>query len=124
MAGRKPRNWWLKLADALRGWRSAWTSEVNLRLHTIAAVLALTLAVALGCETWEWVTLFLTLGLVIGMELLNTAIERMFHALDEEQQQRVSGCLDVAAGAVLFSATMAVAVGLIVFTPKLWALVR
>lgn len=124
MAGRQSSNWWDKLADALRGWRLAWTTEINLRIQTVAAILVSALAFLLGCEPWEWVALLLTIASVLALELMNTAIERLFHALDEPQKQRVAGCLDVAAGAVLVSAAMALAVGLIVLAPKLWALVR
>lgn len=124
MAGRKSNRWWPKLRDAVQGWRSAWATEVNLRVHAVVAVLVSGAAMLSRCEAWEWCAIMLAFGLVISMELMNTAVERIFHALDEPQQQRVRGCLDVAAAAVLFSALMAVVVGLVIFAPKLWVLVR
>lgn len=124
MARRVPTSWWVKLTEACRGVRSAWLHESNMRLHTAAAGAVVALAVFLDCERWEWASLFLAIGLVFAAELLNTALERLFHALDEEVKQRVEGCLDVSAGAVLVAAISATAVGLVVFAPKLWALVR
>lgn len=124
MAGRLPTSWWVKFAEACRGIGSAWLGEINLRIHTAVAGAVIVAASVLGCEAWEWASLFLAVGLVLTSELLNTALERLFHALDDGAKQRVQGCLDVSAGAVLVAAMSAAGVGLVVFAPKLWALVR
>ncbi len=124
MARRPPTRWWVKFADAVRGIGSAWRGEINLRIHTGAAGGVLVLALVLKCEAWEWACLILAIGLVLGAEIINTALERLFHALDDEVKQRVEGCLDISAGAVLVASFAAAGVGLVVFAPKLWALIR
>jgi diacylglycerol kinase len=58
-------------------------------------------------------------GAVISAELFNSAIETLFRGLDSETKNRIHGCLDIAAGAVLAASITAATVGLIVFTRNL-----
>jgi diacylglycerol kinase len=70
----------------------------------------------------SWLALTLSMGLVIGAELLNTAIE---HVVDltsgGEYHPAARKAKDTAAAAVLITAFAALAVGLIVFLPRLSA---
>ena len=59
---------------------------------------------------------------VISLELINTAIELLVRGMTQERIPLVGQALDVAAGATLLAAIAAVAVGVDLFGPKLWAL--
>jgi diacylglycerol kinase len=124
MAGRARPDWRAKFAEALRGLGSGLRREANFRVHAAVTLVVVIAGVFLGCERIEWALLALSVGLVFTAELLNTALERLFHGLDEAARARISGCLDVAAGAVLAAALTAAVVGGIVFVPRLAALVR
>ena len=61
------------------------------------------------------------IGLVLTAELFNSAVETLFRGLDEATKDRVWPALDISAGAVLLASLTAVAVGLLMFVPKLAA---
>lgn len=65
----------------------------------------------------EWLVLILTIGLVITMELTNTAIEEIVDSFVDGIHPSAKKAKDVAAGAVLLATIMAVAVGIIIFLP-------
>ncbi|MEM7698695.1 MAG: diacylglycerol kinase family protein [Verrucomicrobiota bacterium] len=116
-----PRSRFLRsLAAALAGLRSAVASEANLRIHFLLLAVAVGLGLWLGLAPLEWVAVVLASGLVIGLELLNTAIEGLADAIHPERSEAIKQVKDIAAAAVLIAALAAVAVGAIVFLPKLW----
>jgi diacylglycerol kinase len=83
-------------------------------VHFFAAALAVAACVALDCRLVEWCLVLLCIGGVFTAELLNSAIETLFHGLDADTRSRWNGSLDVAAGAVLVATLFAAAVGGIV----------
>ena len=66
--------------------------------------------------------MLLCVGGVMTAELMNSAVETLFHGLDEESKNRIVGCLDIAAGAVLVAGLTAAVVGTLVFGRKLLVL--
>jgi diacylglycerol kinase len=70
----------------------------------------------------EWALLLACIGAVFSAELFNSALEELFHGLDEAAKGRMTGCLDMAAGAVLLAAATSAAIGAIIFLPKILAL--
>jgi diacylglycerol kinase len=115
------RPWSVKFRDALRGVRLGMRGHSSFYIHIPCAILALTLAAILKCDRVEWCLIIGCVGFVLAAELANSAIETLFHALDDQAKGRMIGCLDTAAGAVLVAAVTAVVVGAIVFMPKVVA---
>ena len=112
---------------AFRGILTAFRSERNLRIHIIAALLAVALGFFLGLSILEWGFIIFAIGFVLVSELFNTAIERLSDKVAGEQQDNIIGKIkDISAGAVLVSAFTALAIGIIfLFIPlveKLFAL--
>ena len=67
----------------------------------------------------EWCVCFILFGLILSLELVNTAIEAVVDLVTEERKSLAKIAKDTAAGAVLVSAIMAIVIGLIIFVPKL-----
>jgi len=65
---------------------------------------------------WCWITL--AIGLVILSEMFNTAIEYLTDLVSPEMHPLAKKTKDVASGAVLIAALMAVVIGLFIFIPK------
>ena len=59
-------------------------------------------------------------GAVLTAELFNSALETLFHGLDAATKQRLTGVLDISAGAVLLASATAAAVGSLVLGYRLW----
>lgn len=66
----------------------------------------------------EWLIQTLTIGLVLGIEGLNTAVEKVADFIHPEYHERIGFIKDIAAGAVFFAALTAIAVGCIIYIPK------
>ena len=70
----------------------------------------------------EWMLQVLAFGLVLGIEGVNTAVEKIADFIHPEFHDRIGFIKDIAAGAVLFAATSALTVGALIYVPKLFNL--
>lgn len=66
----------------------------------------------------EWLFQTLAIGLVMSIEGLNTAIEKIADFIHPNYHEKIGFIKDISAGAVLFAAITAIAVGLIIYAPK------
>ena len=110
-------------AYAIRGIRLAVGSEVNIKIHLTVALLVIICGFVFNISTIEWMIVFLCFGLVLGMEVMNTAIETVVDLASPKRHKLAGRAKDLAAGAVLITAIFAAICGLIIFIPKGWALV-
>jgi diacylglycerol kinase len=115
----KPRRWRDKFAEAFRGVRLGVHGQSSFFVHVFFAALAVAAAVILECDRVDWCLVVGCIGLVLTAELFNSSIELLFKGLDPEARDRVYGCLDIAAGAVLVASLTAVVVGGIVLGRRL-----
>ncbi|THF51827.1 diacylglycerol kinase family protein [Flavobacterium supellecticarium] len=67
----------------------------------------------------EWLIQTLAIGLVLSIEGLNTAVEKIADFIHPDYHQKIGFIKDIAAGAVFFAAMAAIAVGLIIYLPRL-----
>lgn len=116
---RRERGWPTKFGEAARGVSLGIRGQSSFCVHFFFAVMAVGAGVLLECGPLEWAVVVLAIGLVFTAELMNSALEALFHGLDEETKQRLVGVLDIAAGAVLLASATAVIVGGIVFGRRL-----
>ncbi len=96
-------------------------SERNMRFHAAATVLVIVVARLLAVPRVELVALVGACALVIMSELFNTAIEAAIDVSTSSFDPRAKIAKDVAAGAVLVASAAAVAIGYLVFAPRLTA---
>jgi diacylglycerol kinase (ATP) len=66
----------------------------------------------------EWLFQVLVIGLVVSIEGLNTAVEKIADFIHPNYHERIGFIKDIAAGAVFFAAMTAIAIGLIIYIPK------
>lgn len=67
----------------------------------------------------EWMFQILAIGLVLGVESLNTAIEKIADFIHPQYHEKIGFIKDIAAGAVFFAAMTALAIGMVIYLPKL-----
>lgn len=77
-----------------------------------------------GVSRTEWLALLLCTGLVISLEMLNSAVERVCNVYSTEYHPAIKIIKDVAAAAVLWSAVVSLVIGAIVFVPYVVAWFR
>ncbi|MBX2965974.1 MAG: diacylglycerol kinase family protein [Cyclobacteriaceae bacterium] len=101
---------------ALNGLKIAVKEQVNLTIHICVTVIVVMAGIYIEITTTEWVLLVLTIGLVISLELVNTAIEYLVDLVTPERNPLAGKVKDIAAASVLVSSVMAVIVGLFIFS--------
>lgn len=116
---RSPPTWRTKFGAAFRGLKYGIRGHSSFFVHFFFAALVLAAALALQCTVHDWAILVLCIGLVLTAELFNSALETLFHGLEERVKTRNHRALNIAAGAVLVASLTAAAVGLIVFLHRL-----
>jgi diacylglycerol kinase (ATP) len=97
-------------------------TQTNFRIEVAIAVVAVIAGVWARFERWEWTLLLLTIVLVLSLEALNTAIEDAVTLASPRLDPRAKVAKDVAAAGVLIGATAAVGVGILLFGPRLTAM--
>lgn len=111
-------------AHAFDGIIGGLKAERNMVVHFGIMVLVIVLAFLLRCSPLEWGILLILFALVIGAELINTAIEAAVDLSVDSPHPLARTAKDAAAGAVLVCALSAAIVGLIILGPKVLRLVR
>lgn len=109
----------------LKGFVYAWRGIAagaagrNFRVMLAAAAVVIVLGFSLEISGVEWALVTLAMGLVLALELLNTAGEELVDILSPGHDPRYGLVKDILAGAVLIAALVAAVVGALVFLPKL-----
>ena len=66
----------------------------------------------------DWLFQTMAIGLIMSIEGLNTAVEKIADFIHPNYHERIGFIKDIAAGAVFFAALTAIAIGLIIYIPK------
>jgi len=109
----------LSFTYAWKGLRYAFGTQLNFKVHSFFALLALLLGYLLKLNTGEWLWIFFAIGIVLIAELFNTALEVLVDLVSPGYNTKAGIVKDVAAAAVLLTTFLAVIIGLMVFVPKL-----
>ena len=91
----------------------------NMKIHCFAAVCVIVAGVLFHISVTEWCICLVLFGLILSLELVNTAIEAVVDLVTEDKKPLAKLAKDTAAGAVLIAAVMAAVAGLLIFVPKL-----
>ncbi len=110
-------------ANAWQGIVVCVVEERNIKIHCFAAVMVVIFGFLLHISVTEWCICFTLFGLIMGLELVNTAVESVVDLVTEDWQPLAKRAKDCAAGAVLIAAIWTAVTGGIIFFPKLWAFI-
>ena len=105
---------------ASRGIISAYKTEQNLLIHTIALVINIILMILLKLSVIECCIIIIAIIMVFALEMVNTAIEYTVDMAMPQIHPLAKISKDVASGAVLVTAIGATIIGLIIYIPKLF----
>lgn len=103
---------------AVKGALKLITTEHSVMVQSSLAVLMTVAGFYFKIDRYEWMMQILTFGLVLGIESLNTAVEKIADFIHPEYHERIGFIKDIAAGAVMFAALAAMAIGLLIYVPK------
>ena len=97
--------------------------ERNMKIHCMAMVLVIAAGIILKLSITEWCICLVLFGVILALELVNTAIEAVVDLVTEEYRPLAKLAKDTAAGAVLIASIMAAGTGILIFLPKVLRLV-
>ena len=103
---------------AFDGLKYAFIYEQNLTVHILATIIVIILGFLFKISIFEWLVLFLIIGLVIATELINTSIEATIDLITDEINPLAKIAKDTAASAVLVFGLTALIIGALIFLPK------
>ncbi len=104
---------------AIYGILEAFYQERNMRVHLIAGLAVLTVAMILPVSKYDLLWLGSAIAAVFVTETLNTAIEMLVDMVSMRENPQARAVKDISAGAVLLSVFYSLFVGFIVFISKL-----
>ena len=104
---------------AFKGIRNAATTQLNFRVHLVAALVAISMGIGLHISNNEWMWIILCITLVLVAEMFNTAIEFLTDLVSPGYHPKAGHVKDIAAGAVLLCAIFALIMGVMIFEPKI-----
>ena len=91
------------------------TTQRNIRIQLVLAVIVMVLSLFYGLNTAEFLCLLFAVFMVIFAELINTAIETVVDLFVDVYHPKAKISKDVAAGAVVLAACNALVVGYFIF---------
>ncbi|OIO45837.1 diacylglycerol kinase [bacterium (Candidatus Gribaldobacteria) CG23_combo_of_CG06-09_8_20_14_all_37_87_8] len=109
----------LSFKYAITGIKTAFKKEQSFRLMLLAVFFVLGLSFILGLNNFAKAILVLSCGFVLGLELLNSQIEKILDIVQPCLDSRVKHIKDLSAGAVLIASITALVVAIFLFLPHL-----
>lgn len=115
--------WRMTFRYAAEGVIYALHTQVNMRIHVVAALLVTVAGLCLRISRLDWLFVCVAMALVIVSELINTAVEAVVDLVSPDIHPLAKAAKDTAAGAVLLAAVFAVIIGIFVFYRPLLTLI-
>jgi diacylglycerol kinase len=108
---------------AIKGMLIALKEQQNMRIHLLAIAVVTFAGIYLGLTAIEWSIIALTIGFVISLEMVNSAIETLVDLVSPEYHKQAGKVKDMAAGAVLVAAIVATVIAIYIFGNKIFNLI-
>ena len=104
---------------AFQGIATLFRETPNAAIHLVMAVFAILLGLFFPISATEWLAVIIVIGLVFALEAVNTSIETLSDFVTKERNESIKKVKDLAAAGVLMATIAALAVGILIFLPKI-----
>ena len=118
----KNQNLSMAFDHAFNGLRNFFWQERNGKIQLFIACTTIAAAFAFKISPMEWVMILLCIGLVLSLEMINSAVEKLCDLVHRDFHPVIKIVKDVSAAGVLWSSIVSTAIGCIIFIPKIVAL--
>tara|TARA_R110002051_G_scaffold323938_1_gene419227 strand:+ start:10460 stop:10831 length:372 start_codon:yes stop_codon:yes gene_type:complete len=103
---------------ALRGALLLIKTEASIKVQVFIGLLITGAGFYFEISNIEWILQIFAIALVIGIESMNTAVEKVADFIQPEFDPKIGFIKDIAAGAVMIVSIAATIIGLIIYVPK------
>lgn len=110
-------------AYAFAGLRLVFRQEHNAWIHATAAICVVVAGFLFRISQLEWIAVVICIAMVISAEIINSSLERMADFVQPERDDRIKEIKDLGAAAVLVCAIASTIVGIVIFLPKIIAII-
>ena len=115
----KVRNRIKAFGYAIQGVHTFFKEGIHARIQALAAIMVVLAGGYFNVTFIEWAVLLLCVGLVLGLEAMNSAIEYLTDLVSPAHHKLAKKAKDVAAASVLIAALFSFIIALFIFVPKL-----
>ncbi|MEO8474144.1 MAG: diacylglycerol kinase family protein [Chryseolinea sp.] len=100
---------------AIHGIWSGVADQLNLKVQIGVALIVIGACFYFNIEPLEWCIILLCIGVVLGLEMMNSAVENLVDLVTLERKPLAGKIKDIAAGAVLIVSFISIVIGIIIF---------
>jgi undecaprenol kinase len=113
------KNEWIRFKNSFRfafaGLKYALLHERNMQIHVVVTVVVMVLALLLSVPTLQMLVLLVVIGVVLALELVNTAMEHVVDLVTDDFYPLAKAAKDLSAAAVLVFSMIAAVIGIMIF---------
>jgi diacylglycerol kinase len=109
---------------AWQGIKYCFMSEKNFRIELVVALITFAFAIVLKIGINEWLAILFCCALVLSLEIINTAIEKLSNVVSTSIHPVIKLVKDMAAGAVFLVSIISLITACIIFLPKIELLIK
>lgn len=95
-------------------------TEASIKIQVFIALVMTGIGFYYNISSSEWIMQVMAISMVMGVEGLNTAIEKIADFIQPEFDTKIGFIKDVSAGAVMLVSIGATIIGLIIYLPKIF----
>jgi diacylglycerol kinase (ATP) len=108
------------LRNTIAGFREGLSTEAAIKQEAVLLIIALPVAYFIATNVWVWVALVGSLILLLGVELLNTAIERLCDHVHPERHEAIKVTKDLASAGVFCAIALAALIWIAALITRFW----
>ena len=108
---------------AWKGILIAWREELNFKIQVVIAAFTFFLSFAFKISSSELLFVIISIGAVLAIETLNTALEEFCDMVQSSHDPHVAKIKDLGAGASLIRSIAAFMTGVVIFLPYIAKLI-
>lgn len=105
---------------ALKGMFLLLRTESSIKIQFFIALIVTAFGFYYQISLTEWMLQLMAIGLVMGVEGVNTAIEKICDYVQPNLDPKIGLIKDISAGAVMIVSVIASIIGLIIYLPKIF----
>ena len=109
---------------AWQGIKYCFNSEKNFQIQLIVTLITLLAGILFKINAGEWIAVLICIALVLGLEMVNSAIEKLSNIVTESIHPVIKQVKDIAAGAVFLVSIISFITGCIIFIPKIDLIIK
>lgn len=110
------------IENSLNGFKSYAKEGKSIIIYIVGVIFELLMGFVYNISGLEWILIICILGIILSVELINTAIENTCDAITKEYNPFIKIAKDCGSAATFTIFTVAIILNLIIFLPKIIAL--